>query len=104
MDNLTFPAGIRPVRVGVYRVHGGFAFWTGAYWGCIGSSPDSALEVAHIQSQNQFKEWAGLSVGQYANECHRMAIIGFRKKIEYELMRDIEQLHNARQKRMGIVV
>jgi hypothetical protein len=102
MDNLTFSAWTKPFRSGVYRVRDGFSFWTGTYWGCTGSSPDNALEVAHIASQNQLKEWSGLSVLQYANECHRMAIIGCRKKIDYELMRDIEDMQRAREKRMGI--
>jgi len=31
-----------------------------------------------------------------------MAIIGCRKKIDYELMRDIEDMQRAREKRMGI--
>ncbi len=96
MNEVTFPGCVSPVRAGVYQVSGGFAFWSGEYWGCVGNSPDAAMEVAHIHSMRQNISWSGLSVDQYAERCHRIAILEMRRKVEYEFMLDTQRMHRIR--------
>lgn len=102
MDNMWFEGGVSPARAGVYQVPDGFCFWTGAFWGCTGSSPENAMQVAHIPAQLQQKTWSGLSVEQYAEACHRISMIEIRRSVEAELMRDVERMNRIRQEKTPV--
>ena len=102
MDKTWFEYPVSPARAGVYQLHeGGFCFWSGEYWGCIGSSPENAMQIAHIPAQRQEKTWSGLTVEQYAEACHRIAIIEIRRSVEAEFMRDVERMQRIRKENLA---
>lgn len=102
MAKTWFKCPVRPERAGVYQLlEGGFSFWSGEYWGCIGSSPENAMQIAHIPAQSQKKTWSGMTVEEYAEACHRIAIIEIRRSVEAEFMRDAERMQRIRQENLA---